>query len=114
MAAIISNKFRIHNAEAFYESFGEAAATNYYMFIGRPQQWSATTGGGSDAAPPTPVDNVEDEYRQWRDMIAAKRVVASDVSFVIPRRDWLTGTTYDYYRHDYSATNAANSTATNL
>ncbi len=47
-------------------------------------------------------------------MIAAKRVVASDVSFVVPRRDWATGTTYDYYRHDYSTTNAANSTATNL
>ena len=116
MAAIISNKFRIHNAEAFYESFGEAAATNYYMFIGRPQQWSATTGGGSDAAPPTPVDNVEDEYRQWRDMIAAKRVVASDVSFVIPRRDWDSAgaTTYDMYEHDLSASNTANSGATNL
>ena len=114
MAAIISNKFRIHNAEQFYESFGEAAATNYYMFIGRPQQWSSTTGGGSDAAPPTPIDNVQDEERQWRDMIAAKRVVQSDVSFVIPRRNWTTGTTYDYYRHDYSSSNTANSGATSL
>ena len=114
MAAIISSKFRIHNAEAFYESFGEAAATNYYMFIGRPQQLSATTGGGSDAAPPVPTDNVEEEERQWRDMIAAKRVVASDVSFVIPRRNWLTGTTYDMYEHNISASNTANSTATNL
>ena len=114
MAAIISSKFRIHNAEAFYESFGEAAATNYYVFIGRPQEWASTTGGGTDAAPPTPIDGVTDEYRQWRDMMAAKRVVASDVSFVIPRRDWATATTYDYYRHDYSASNTANSGATNL
>jgi len=114
MAAIISNKFRIHNAEQFYESFGEAAATNYYMFIGRPQQWSSTTGGGTDAAPPAPIDNVQDEERQWRDMIAAKRVVQSDVSFVIPRRNWTTGTTYDYYRHDYSSSNTANSGATSL
>ena len=114
MAAIISNKFRIHNAEAFYESFAEAAATNYYMFIGRPQQWSASTGGGSDAAPPAPADNIEEEHRQWRDMIAAKRVVASDVSFVVPRRNWATGTTYDMYEHNISASNAANSGATNL
>ena len=47
-------------------------------------------------------------------MIAAKRVVASDVSFVVPRRDWETGITYDMYEHDISATNTANSGATNL
>ena len=35
MAAIITNKFRINNAEQFVESFSESAATTYYLFIGR-------------------------------------------------------------------------------
>ena len=35
MAAIITNKFRINNAEQFVESFSETAATTYYLFIGR-------------------------------------------------------------------------------
>ena len=32
MAAIITSKFRFHNAEQFKESFSEAAPTNYYLF----------------------------------------------------------------------------------
>ena len=35
MAAIVTNKFRINNAEQFVESFSETAATTYYLFIGR-------------------------------------------------------------------------------
>ena len=35
MAAIITSKFRLNNAEQFVESFSETAATAYYLFIGR-------------------------------------------------------------------------------
>ena len=48
-------------------------------------------------------------------------MTSSDVSIAIPRRNWATGTVYDYYRHDYgnritggTTTQAANSGATNL
>ena len=57
MPAIITSKFRFHNAEQFKESFSEAAATNYYLFIGRPGEFASGTTGGTDAAPPTPNDN---------------------------------------------------------
>ena len=40
MAAIITNKFRINNAEQFVESFSETAATTYYLFIGRAHAWA--------------------------------------------------------------------------
>ena len=75
MAAIVTNKFRLNNAEQFYESFGEAS-TSFYLFVGRPQAWTSTTpfGGGTDSAPPTPLDNVDDEYMYFRDMLAAKRI----------------------------------------
>ena len=39
MAAIISEKFRIFNAKQFRESLSEAAGTNMYFFVGRPQAW---------------------------------------------------------------------------
>ena len=39
MAAIISEKFRIFNAKQFRESLNEAAGTNMYFFVGRPQAW---------------------------------------------------------------------------
>jgi hypothetical protein len=47
-------------------------------------------------------------------MIGAKLISSSDVSHVIPRRNWTTGTTYDMYEHNISSSNAANSGATNL
>ena len=104
MAAIVTNKFRLNNAEQFYESFSEAS-TSFYLFVGRPQPWTSTTpfGGGTDSAPPTPLDNVDDEYMYFRDMQAAKRIASADIQYAIPRHNWTTGTIYDYYRGDYGA-----------
>ena len=47
MPAIITNKFRIHNAEQFTESFTESGANVYYMGIGRPQAFATSTRGDS-------------------------------------------------------------------
>ena len=88
MAAIVTNKFRLNNAEQFYESFSEAS-TSFYLFVGRSQPWTSTTpyGGGSDTAPPTPLDNVDGEYMSFRDMLAAKRIAAAEVQYAIPRHN---------------------------
>ena len=104
MAAIVTNKFRLYNAEQFYESFSEANQS-FYLFVGRPQPWTATTpyGGGSDTQPPTPLDNVDDEFMYFRDMLAAKRIAAADINYAIPRHNWTATTIYDYYRGDYGA-----------
>jgi hypothetical protein len=108
MAAIITNNFRLNNAEQFHESFSETASTKYYLFVGRHQPYSASTGGGTDASPPTPLDNVNDERMYFRDMFAAKRITSSAISFAITRHNWVTGTVYDMYRGDYGQTvNAA-------
>ena len=104
MPAIVTNKFRLNNAEQFYESFSEAS-TSYYLFVGRPQPWTITTpfGGGTDSAPPTPLDNVDDEFMYYRDMQAAKRITSADIQYAVPRHTWTTATIYDYYRGDYGA-----------
>ena len=71
MPAIVTNKFRIHNAEQFKESFSEASPNVYYMMLGRPQAYATSTRGdsrteneGSDAAPITPADDVVTEFYQ--------------------------------------------------
>ena len=116
MAAIITSKFRFHNAEQFKESFSEAVPTNYYMFIGRQGEFASATTGGTDAIPPTPVDNRRAESLHWDDMLAAKKIDSTGVAHAIPRRDLDTSgsTTYDMYKPDYSASKAAQSGATNL
>jgi hypothetical protein len=128
MPAIITNKFRIHNSEQFSESFSEASPNVYYLGIGRPQAFATSTRGdtrtdneGTDVAPLTPVDSVQEEFYTFDDLLAAKKIASSDVSFVIPRRNWTTSTVYDYYRHDYgnrvtgsTSVQTANSGATSL
>jgi hypothetical protein len=40
-------------------------------------------------------------------MIALKKINLSDIRQVVQKRVWSSGTTYDYYRHDYSRSNTA-------
>jgi len=108
MPAIITNKFRLNNAEQFTESFSESAATVYYLGIGRAQNFGTITRPdartdyeGTETAPSTPGDSVLNEFKNFDDLLAAKKITGSDVSYCIPRRNWTTGTTYDIYRHDY-------------
>jgi len=108
MPAIITNKFRLNNAEQFHESFSEPANNIYYLGIGRPQAWGTLTRAdgrtdyeGTDSNPTTPGDTVVNEFYTYDELTAAKRITGSDISFVIPRRNWTSGTVYDIYRHDY-------------
>lgn len=114
MAAIITEKFRLHNAEQFYESFAEASASTYYLFIGKSTPFTSSTSGGDDNSPPVPHDDVTTEFYKWDSMLAAKLISSSDVSYVIPRRTWANNTTYDMYEHDISSSNTTTSGATNL
>jgi hypothetical protein len=107
MAAIITNKFRIHNAEKFTTAL-TGSSNVFYLGIGRPQAFTTSTrpdtrteNEGSDTSPLTPVDSIQEEFYTFDDLIAAKKVSTSDISYVIPRRNWTSGTVYDYYRHDY-------------
>jgi hypothetical protein len=128
MPAIITNKFRINNAEQFNESFSEASPEVYYLGIGRPQAFATQTRGdlrtenqGTDSAPITPIDSVIEEFNTFDDLLGVKKLASSDTSFVIPRRNWTATTVYDYYRHDYgnritgtTTTQTSNSGATTL
>ena len=108
MPALVTNKFRIHNAKQFVEAFDEVSYssggtvtdssgllnTNMYLFIGKVTAWS------DDTTPPTPTDAVANtHYENWRDMIAAKKITSSDVSHVVPRKNWTNNTSYFAYTH---------------
>jgi hypothetical protein len=92
MASIVTSKFRIHNAQQFYESFSEAANTIMYLFVGK------NTAFANDNSPPTPVNSTANiEYTPWRDMYGVKRIQSADVTHAVPRYDWTTGTVYTAY-----------------
>ena len=114
MTAIITEKFRLHNATQFFESFSEAAANKYYMLIGKATPFTAATSGGTDSSPPTPVDDVSSEFYIWDQTIAGKNISSTDISRVLPRRDWANSTTFDMYDDTISSSNTTTSGATNL
>ena len=114
MSAIITEKFRQHNADQFFESFTETAGNAYYLFLGKATPFTSGTTSGSDSSPPTPQDGERDETRSWDAMLAAKKIASTDISYAIPRRNWVNGTTYDMYEHDISSANTSTSGASNL
>ena len=115
MAAIITEKFRLHNASQFVESFTEASANVYYLFLGKSSPFSSATSGGSDSSPPTPADAVgQTEYYSWDSMLGAKKIASSDVTRAVVRRNFANGTTFDMYEHDISSDNTTTSGASNL
>jgi len=114
MSAIITEKFRQHNANQFVESFTEASASTYYLFLGKATAFSSTTTGGSDSSPPTPGDSPQQEFRAWDSMLGAKIITSSDIKYAVPRRNWANGTVYDMYKHNYSSTSTSTSGSSNL
>ena len=114
MSAIITEKFRQHNAGNFFESFSESSANVYYLMIGKATPFTSGTTGGTDNSPPTPADDVSTEFYTWDSTVALKNITSSDVSYALPRRDWTNSTTYDMYDDNISSSNAATSGATNL
>ena len=94
MAAIITEKFRTHNARQFVEDFEETGQTNY-IFIGRPQPWT------DDNQPPAPANAEQEELSAYENMIALKKVAGTDVSHGLVRYNWTQDVIYDEYRDDY-------------
>jgi len=102
MAAIITDQIRILNAKNFVA--GVSTSTNsYYSFVGLTDPTAIQSDWDND--PPSPIDNFTNHNDFWDTAIALKKINASDVKQVVKKNSWTSGTTYDYYRHDYSITN---------
>jgi len=102
MTAIVGNAFRKYNADSFINSFED---NNVYLMIGKKDEWASTGAGQyagsgfSDTSIPTPIDTTQAPYIHHNDMIAAKLIGTSDVSHVLKRVDWTSGTVYEEYDH---------------
>ena len=103
MPAIITNAFRTYNADNFIGSF---STNKMYLMIGKADAWSGaslgqyTEGSPTDTAIPTPIDTTVAPFIHHNDMIAAKLINVSDVSHVVKRVDWTSGTVYSEYDHN--------------
>jgi hypothetical protein len=109
MPAIISDQFRILNAKNFIDSVSGVANTTdkYYTFIGLPNS-SSLTGGGSPTwatNTPAPLDGFKEENEIKSTIIAMKQITSQDVRRLVRKLQWVAGSTYELYRHDYTVYN---------
>ena len=112
MAAIITDQIRILNAKNFVAGV-TTSDNSYYAFVGLPNPTSIQSDWDDD--PPGPTDNFSSLNDVWDTTIAMKKITSEDIKQVVRKLNWSSGTTYDYYRHDYSITNVpANASGTAL
>jgi hypothetical protein len=118
MAAIISDQFRILNAQSFMNTFTGIGSTNYsyYTFIGVPNPFDTMTGTGTtdwNTNPPSPQDMFKGLNDAHDTMISLKKINTSDLTRVIRKIEWSPGTTYEMYSHDYNVFNPSPITSSN-
>jgi len=66
--------------------------SNYYYFLGKIVQWNDT-----DTLPTVITDDISSEMNSRSEILSFKKIVPSDISFVVPRVDWVYNTAYTQY-----------------
>ena len=99
MTAIISNHFRLNAAKEMVDDV--INNSSYYLFVGRSEGWD------TDTSPDAPYDNTYSYHTDvWNRMTAMKEITDTDITFGVPRHQWISGTTYSEYDDRDTALNS--------
>ena len=90
---LVSSYFRLNNVKQFIESIDEPANTMYYVFGGKPSQYSL--GDSAIDAQNSTIRNLHTTV--YDEMVFAKQITASDVKTMANRVTWTAGTVYSMY-----------------
>ena len=108
MAAIVTDQFRILNANNFVETIDDST-NSYYVVVGLANPASPVVGFGRSSdwntETPNPIDNFNYTNHIGDTTIFGKKVTSDNIRRLISRRNWTQGTKYEMYRHDYSLKN---------
>lgn len=88
--AIITNRFKKQVIASIISDLRDSASNQYFVGIGRSEDWN-----DSDIAPS--AVNCLREERDFRLSLQSIKTI-SDVSMVVPRNNWSSGTVYSAYR----------------
>lgn len=111
MSALVSDQFRILNANNFVNSIDDSS-NSYYVWVGlsnpnrytgfgRNENWDGGVGV-TEGVIPNPIDNLDYLTHYEDTLLYGKKITSSNTRRVIKRVDWVRGKRYDMYRHDYS------------
>jgi hypothetical protein len=113
MAAIVTDQFRIANANNFVNSVLDDN-NSYYVFLGlsNPGSTSNPVGFGRTetwdslpSLPPNPIDNFQYLSHYKNTSLFGKKITSANIRRVVRKVTWTSNTRYDMYRHDYSIYN---------
>lgn len=100
MSAVLKSNIGISVAESVLNDI-ISKNSRYYYYLGKILTWNPL---GMDD-PEIPEENYKYELKTRAQIVSTKRIRASDVSFVIKRREWVSDTIYDMYDDNYSLSN---------
>jgi hypothetical protein len=95
MSSLLKSPLSNSIANAVYNEIQNRSA-RYYYFLGKTINWTDETN------PPYPIDSFNYELQSRNEIITLKELNSTDVAFVIPRVDWVTGQVWDMYDDQYS------------
>lgn len=107
MSSVLSQGFHIALAESTFRDI-KSNTVKFYYYLGKSLPYNPTD------EPENPTKTFNYEQQTKRDIVFVKRVAVNDISYVIPRINWVSGTVYDDYDDLYSPTNLASSGANSL
>lgn len=93
MVAIITTDFKKQIVQAIYDDVTDSAE-RYFIGIGRSEDWDSAD------TPPTPLNTLRDVRNARLGLQSIKS--AEDVSFVVPRTNWTSGTIYNAWNDNQS------------
>jgi len=100
---LFKSRFKKTIADAIYNEV-LAKSARYYHFLGKENAWTDFLSPFIPSQDPTvgdipgaPSDDFRYELHVRRDILTAKLITPSDVSYVVPRIDWVSGEIYDMY-----------------
>ena len=98
--SLFKQKFKKTITDAIYQEVTSKTAT-YYHWFGKENSWtdflSPFIPSGTTDNPGAPSENFRYELHVRRDILTAKKIKPSDVSYVVRRIDWTSNTVYDMY-----------------
>ena len=106
MAAIITDPFKKHMLQSIFDQaqvdsdgrlLGDSADAFYYIGIGRSEGWDSS----SDAVIPDPTDTPFKTRMAYAGLQSIKK--HEGCTYVVPRKNWTSGSIYDAYDDNYSA-----------
>ena len=83
--------FGRHFATSLINDFAKSSEDQYYLFIGNVDEWP------NESVAPGVTGSLDAQNDAFRTSIAAKRIDKNNAIHIVPRTNWVSGTTFDVY-----------------